>query len=72
MTTAVRAFPWDETIAFGLGVLRWTPAAFWGATPLEIAAAARGAAGLGPAADEPPGAGDLAALIAAFPDEEFS
>ena len=52
-------------MAFGLGVLRQTPRAFWSTTPRELAAAAEGAFGkssAGPARD------DLRALMAAFPD----
>jgi uncharacterized phage protein (TIGR02216 family) len=64
------AFPWDDTMEFGLGVLRWPPAAFWASTPREIAAAARGALGLKRGLHDPPAPGDLAALLAAFPDEE--
>ena len=33
---------WDELMAFGLGVLRLSPAAFWGMTLRELAAAMRG------------------------------
>nr|WP_026363283.1 phage tail assembly chaperone [Methylopila sp. M107] len=50
---------------FGLGVLRLAPKDFWAATPAEIAAAARGMAG--PPA-KPLTRGELAALIARFPD----
>jgi uncharacterized phage protein (TIGR02216 family) len=32
-------FPWDEFMRLGLGVLKLSPAAFWKATPREIAAA---------------------------------
>lgn len=64
------AFPWDETLAFALGVLRWAPATFWAATPREVAAAARGVYGPFQSVSGPPGAHDLAALLAAFPDEE--
>ena len=52
-------------MAFALGVLRWSPQDFWRATPRELAAAATGLRGV-PA--EAPGAGDLAALMRAFPD----
>ncbi len=53
-------------MAFGLGRLRWTPAAFWAATPREIAAALR-------AHQHAPSANalrreTLARLMAAFPD----
>ena len=35
----MRAFPWDEAMRFGLGVLRLPPKHFWGMTPRELAAA---------------------------------
>jgi uncharacterized phage protein (TIGR02216 family) len=53
-------------MAFALGVLRWSPEEFWRATPRELAAAAAGLRGGAPA--EAPSAGDLAALMRAFPD----
>lgn len=65
MTAA--AFPWDEVLAFGLGVLRWPPDVLWAATPREIAAAA---AGLAPVRAEAPGRDAMAALMAAFPDDQ--
>lgn len=58
-------FPWDEVLAFALGVLRWTPDAVWRATPREIAAAS----GVGlhrPAL----ATADLHGLMARFPDTE--
>ena len=55
-------------MAFGLGVLRASPAAFWSMTPCELAAAARGiygdAAGVGP-----PDLQDLTRLMDRFPDD---
>ena len=56
------AFPWDEALALGLGVLRWRPRDFWAATPRELLAAC--------ARPPVPAAGraDLDRLIAAFPD----
>jgi len=59
------AFPWATLTAFGLGVLRWPPDAFWSATPAELLAAAGAMAG---PAGLAPGRGDLAALMARFPD----
>jgi uncharacterized phage protein (TIGR02216 family) len=56
-------FPWDEALAFALGVLRWPPHVFWQSTPRELAAAT-GAAGRA----EPPDGPALAGLMAAFPD----
>ena len=38
-------FPWAGFLAAGLGTLRLQPAAFWAATPREIAAAFPRAAG---------------------------
>jgi uncharacterized phage protein (TIGR02216 family) len=58
------AFPWREASAFCLGFLRWTPDAFWRATPREIAAALDAIAPRGEAPDRTA----LAALMAAFPD----
>jgi uncharacterized phage protein (TIGR02216 family) len=52
-------------MALGLGVLRWSPGAFWRATPRELAAALDGLLGRRP---EPAGRDDLARLMAAFPD----
>jgi uncharacterized phage protein (TIGR02216 family) len=63
-----RAFPWDEVMAFGLGVLRLNPEAFWRMTPREFCAAYEGVNG-----KAPPGPLDhaaLAALMSAFPDGE--
>ena len=51
-------------MAFGLGVLRLPPAAFWAMTPREVAAVLAHAAG----AAGPPGRASLAALMRRFPD----
>ncbi|MDJ1159025.1 phage tail assembly chaperone [Chelatococcus sp. SYSU_G07232] len=64
---APRPFPWREVMAFGLGVLRLGPDAFWRLTPRELAAAVEGFAGPA-AAPAPPGRAELAALMRAFPD----
>lgn len=40
-----RPFPWAEAIAFGLGVLRLSPEAFWRMTPRELAFAMCGLRG---------------------------
>lgn len=56
-------FPWDDALDLGLGVLRWSPASFWAATPREFAAALGRRAGPAPltrAAFE--------RLLAAYPD----
>ena len=61
-----RGFPWEEAMAFCLGVLRWSPDAFWRATPREVAAAL---GGLSPAgATEPMRRGELERLALLFPD----
>jgi uncharacterized phage protein (TIGR02216 family) len=53
-------------MAFGLGRLRWTPEAFWAATPLEILAAieAHGP----PPTSGAPSRGEFDALMQAHPD----
>ena len=60
-----RPFPWDETMALALGVLRWPPDTFWRATPRELFAALRGPAGR---RVEPATSGDMERLMRAFPD----
>ena len=62
-----RPFPWDETTAFALGVLRVSPSELWRLTPREIAAAHRGLTGRR-GAGEALGRDGLEALMAAFPD----
>jgi uncharacterized phage protein (TIGR02216 family) len=56
-------------MAAGLGTLRLAPCDFWAMTPRELDAALRGAVGL---VASKPGMtrGDLAALMAAYPDSE--
>jgi uncharacterized phage protein (TIGR02216 family) len=51
----------------GLGTLRLAPSVFWAMTPRELDAALRGAFGFA-AQEAPMRRGDLAALMAAFPD----
>jgi len=63
------AFPWEDAMGFCLGVLRWSPDAFWRATPREVAAAC---AGLAPGAAAPLRGGELAGLMRAFPDARES
>ena len=60
-------FPWEEAMALGLGLLRWSPDAFWRATPRELLAAAQGLAGRASGAP-PPARADLDRLMRAFPD----
>lgn len=62
---AFAPFPWAALTAFGLGVLRWPPEAFWAATPAELLAAA---AAMAPADVAAPRRAALAALMARFPD----
>jgi uncharacterized phage protein (TIGR02216 family) len=59
-------FPWDEAMAFALGVLRWSPQDFWCATMRELCAAVDGVRGR-PALD-PARRPDLARLMHIFPD----
>ncbi|MCJ2071206.1 phage tail assembly chaperone [Methylobacterium sp. J-030] len=57
------AFPWDDALALGLGVLGWRPGDFWSATPREFAAA------LGRRArPEALSRGAFEDLLAAYPD----
>lgn len=48
--------------------LGWSPAAFWRATPAELAVVVRAASGGMAAAVTPPDASTLARLLEAFPD----
>jgi uncharacterized phage protein (TIGR02216 family) len=50
----------------GLGTLRLAPSVFWAMTPRELEAALRGAFGV--RAAHPMSRGELAALMAAYPD----
>lgn len=56
-------------MAFGLGVLRLSPAAFWSMTPRELAAAAEGVYGRRTGA---PSRAALESLMRAFPDGDGS
>lgn len=58
-------FPWREAMAFGLGKLALTPAAFWAMTPRELAAAAEG---MFRRAAHPLGRGELETLMQQYPD----
>ncbi|RFC64226.1 phage tail assembly chaperone [Fulvimarina endophytica] len=64
---AAAAFPWDDVLAFGLGVLKLSPRDFWAATPRELAAA-MGAFG-GRSGARAPSPADLLALMTRFPDQ---
>ena len=57
------AFPWNDALAIGLGVLRWRPRDFWAATPREFfLALVRGAH------PEPLSRSAFERLLAAHPD----
>jgi uncharacterized phage protein (TIGR02216 family) len=56
------AFPWDEVMAIGLGVLRLSPKDFWAVTPHEFALA------VGKLRPQAPDRRALDALMNAFPD----
>ncbi|WP_375454111.1 rcc01693 family protein [uncultured Methylobacterium sp.] len=58
------AFPWDDALALGLGVLRWRPRDLWRATPRELLLAAGRGAGPAPLRRDA-----LERLIAAHPDD---
>ena len=62
----MRAFPWDEAMRFGFGVLRLPPRHFWGLTPRELAAAFEAVSGR--ARGAAPDRSALAALIERYPD----
>ena len=66
MIRSAEAFPWDEVLAFLLGVLGWAPRAVWAATIPDIRHAIEGR--LGRTRGLPPDAAAIAALMAAFPD----
>lgn len=63
----MNAFPWDEAMRFGFGVMRLSSRDFWGLTPRELAAAFEAQAGR--ARGVAPGREVLGRLMAAFPDE---
>lgn len=55
-------------MAFGLGVLKLSPVAFWGLTLRELEAALIGHHGRRPSIGEAPTRADLARLMARHPD----
>lgn len=67
MTSQPPALPWAETMAFGLGVLRLSPDAFWAMTFPELRAAARGHRGE-TGQTSPPTRAALSSLMRLFPD----
>jgi len=58
------AFPWDDVMSVGLGLLRLSPKAFWAMTPIEFERAARPFSRRHTAPDRT----DLANLMRVFPD----
>ncbi|MBK1625374.1 rcc01693 family protein [Afifella marina] len=60
-----KPFPWQEAITFGLAVLRLSPRDFWAMTPREFSACRTALCGAG---KTPLTAGELARLMARFPD----
>ena len=63
---SVAAFPWEDVMAVGLGVLRISPQEFWRMTPREFG---RAIAPMTTAPVAPIGRAGLAALMRQFPDE---
>lgn len=61
-----QAFPWEDAMTLGLGVLRWSPEQFWRATPRELVGAWEGLSGR--RQSDPVLSRDLARLMQAFPD----
>ncbi len=64
---------WTWAMAFGLGVLRLSPAQFWAMTPRELFAAAEGlgsATGTAFAAAKGPSRDSLRHLMQAYPDKD--
>lgn len=61
------AFPWQDAMAFGFGVLALPSDMFWRLTPRELAAAVRGRQPAG-ARTVPFRRGDLDRLMDRFPD----
>ena len=59
------AFPWDDVMALGLGLLRLSPENFWAMTPIEFERAARV---LLPGRVTAPDRAELATLMRMFPD----
>jgi uncharacterized phage protein (TIGR02216 family) len=59
------AFPWDDAMRLGFGVLKLSSRDFWGLTPRELAAAFEALSGPRRA---PPDREQLKALMERFPD----
>ncbi len=62
--SALKPFPWDEAIGFGLGILRLSPQAFWSMTPRELALAINAATG----ASTPIRRSEFSDLMTRYPD----
>jgi uncharacterized phage protein (TIGR02216 family) len=61
----MKAFPWDQAMQVGFGVLRLSSKEFWGLTPRELAAAFEALSGARPQA---PDRSRLTTLMERFPD----
>ena len=59
------AFPWDEVMGAGLGLLRLSPKDFWSMTPREFE---RAMSVLRPARASTPARAELIRLMEEFPD----
>ncbi|WP_183831452.1 rcc01693 family protein [Aquamicrobium lusatiense] len=62
----VTAFPWDEVMTMGLGLLRLSPKEFWAMTPIEFERASRP---FSQRRQTAPARADLTKLMRAFPDQ---
>lgn len=62
----MKAFPWNEAMGFGLGVLRLPPREFWRMTPRELASAWGAVMG---ERGQPLGRNELDDLMERFPDD---
>ncbi len=65
----MKAFPWQNAMAFGLGTLRLSPEQFWAMTPRELEAAFVAINQTGERVD-PMNRRDFDRLMSAFPDKE--
>ena len=62
---AIKPFPWQQAIGFGLGTLRLPPEQFWRMTPRELAYAIAAVTGH----TKPLDRAGLAQLMKRYPDE---
>lgn len=69
MSAARQPFDWAAAMAFGLGVLKLPPAAFWAMTPRELDAALCGHYGRR-RVQAPLSRADLSALMVSHPDQQ--